>query len=211
MQVTCSSCQNVLNIPDEKIPASGRFNVKCPHCANKILVEGAPATQRREAPAKKVSAPPKPELNLPAVEPDIIPPGTEAAFVFVQDGGWKSAAKAWLEQKGYFVGGADDELEAIAKLRLNSYAVLILEDFDGSRRLRDEVAMWPGHKRRETNLILLGTEAKSLDQNLAFRNGANFYMNTSDGENAPELLESAIQGYELYYELFNKATQGVGS
>lgn len=206
MQVTCSECQKVLNIPDEKIPSGGRFTLKCPYCEHKMLVEGAPAAE--EAP-QRVEAPKRQELELPAVEPDVFPPGANVAFLYLTDGAWRAAAGEWFADKGYHVGQSTDELEAIAKLRLNRYDVLVIEDSDAAQRLLQEVAEWPGHKRRATNLILLGDQSKSLDPNLAFRKGANFYMNTGDKERASELLENVIQGYELYYQLFNKATQSV--
>ncbi|NJB66901.1 putative Zn finger-like uncharacterized protein [Desulfobaculum xiamenense] len=215
MQVTCSECHKTLNIADEKIPAGGRFSVKCPQCGQKIVVDAA-AAGASVPPPTHAAPPPYPEpaqpiLDLPTVEPDMFPPGSKVAFLYVADGAFHSAAEAWFGANGYHVSTSSDELEAIAKLRLNSYDIVLVEEGDAAKRLLSEISRWPGHKRRAINYVLLGTRAKSLDPNLAFQNGANFYMNTGDRDKAGDLLDGAIRGYELYYQFYKKAALSAGS
>jgi len=113
----------------------------------------------------------------------------------MKDGGWTEAAKSFFKDKGYQINVVQDELEAIALLRLGEYDVLLAEEGEGS----------PGGKRRGVNYVLVGDAAPSNDPKTAFVKGANTYLALSDGARAGDLLEGALTGYELYYQLLDMA------
>lgn len=207
------------SIPDAKLPDAPRFAMKCPFTGKKMVFERgeggfsvnagesqAPAPPPAPAPAPE---PAKPALVLPQVEPEVFPPGSKVAFLFLADAAWDSAAREFFKGKGYYLSSAADELEAIAKLRLGDYHVLLAQDGEGSARLLDEVASWPGGKRRGVNFVIVGQEARSNDQQTAFLKGANAYLALSDGASAGDLLEGALTGYELYYQLLNTARKSM--
>lgn len=209
------------NIPDEKLPDAPRFAMKCPFTGKRIVFEkqgeeyavsaGEPvetAAEPAPKPAPEPEQPAKPQLDLPQVEPDIHPPGTKVAFLFL-DGGWLSAATEFFEGAGYAVSTAEDELEAIAKLRLNNYDVVVCDCCGRTDRLRDEIASWNGGKRRGVNYILVGEEGRSNDPQAIFVHGANSYLAASDEGRAKDLLEGALTGYDLHYQLWETAKQNM--
>lgn len=209
------------NLPDEKLPDAPRFAMKCPFSGKRIVLEkqkdGSFSVSAAEsmgsqeaapaAPAEP-AAPKKPELKLPQVEPDIHPPGTKVAFLYLE-GGWLSAAKSFFEGKGYAVSTASDELEAIAKLRLNNYDVILAEDTQKCGHLCKEIASWQGGKRRGVNYVLIGSQGRSNDPQAAFVNGANSYLAVADEAQAGGLLEGALTGYEMHYQLLETAKHNV--
>lgn len=209
MQFISPYCNKEFTLPDEKMPAVERFAMKCPFTGKKILFmrvgDKIKVTAGEQAHETGPEEPVKPALNLPQVEPDVYPPGSQVAFLFVQDGTWTSAAQSFFQGRGYYVSTAQNELEAIAKLRLNEYDVVLAEEGEKSVLLQEEVASWPGGKRRRTNVLLAGTGGVSNDPKAAFVKGANAYFALSDGAKASDLLEGALTGYELYYQMLDMA------
>lgn len=198
------------SIPDEKMPDAPRFAMKCPFTGKKILFakqESGYELSAAEEPSVSQNPDPEPlapAIDLPQVEPEIFPPGTKVAFLYLE-GEWSSATASFMEEKGFGVSSAQSEPEAIAKLRLNRYDVLIVSDGESSELVRMEIDSWPGGKRSQANYILVGDEAKSLDPQTSFVKACNTYLAASDGSKAGELLEGALTGYDLYYQMIEQA------
>ncbi len=207
------------NLPDEKLPAAQRFALKCPFTGKRIVFEKqddgsylvsageSMSQQPAETPAKEPE-PQRPALKLPQVEPDIYAPGTKVAFLFL-DGGWLAAAETFFKTKGFAVSTAGDELTAIAKLRLNNYDVVLASDGAKCGHLCEEVASWHGGKRRGVNFILVGDRGRSNDPQAAFVSGANAYLALADEAQAGDLLEGALTGYDMHYQLLEMAKKHV--
>lgn len=205
------------NLPDDKLPDAARFALKCPFTGKRIVFEkrdgeyviSAGETQGSHAPTqpgpREAAAP---ALKLPQVEPDIHPPGTKVAFLYLE-GGWVGSATEFFKGKGYAVSTASDELEAIAKLRLNNYDVVVSECSGKSVRLRGEIGSWQGGKRRSVNFVLVGDQGQSNDLKVAFVEGANSFLALSDESQARDLLEGALAGYEMHYLLAESAKKQV--
>lgn len=205
-----------INLPDDKIPAVNRFSLKCPFTGKKIVID-------KDGDKFKVTAadpvgdpqPPKPgqtdkpRESLPSVEPDVVPPGAKVAFIYAKDQTWSGSAKRYAENSGYHVSSADDALTAVAKLRLNNYDLLVVEESGDSGRLIAEINSWPGLKRRAANFILVGEAAPSMQPNIAFEKGVNFYLNRADSGKAEQLFKEAAGGYDLYYRPLNEAEKKV--
>ena len=204
MRFSCPSCQKELNIPDDKVPDAARFALTCPYCRDKVTLErdaASPSGETRAAPEK----PAQPEL--PVVEPEAFPPGSKVVFLSLHDSAWKGAVESFFKEKGYHLSSSDDVLEAVAKLRLNHYDVLVTEDSEECASLMAEVNSWPGFRRRGLNCILVGENAASLQPQTAFEKGVNFYLNKSDAGKAGELFADVCRGFELYYRLFALAAE----
>jgi len=205
-------------LPDEKLPAAARFAMKCPFTGRRMILERRPGggyeVSAAEGPAGADPRPPvpggapAPAPALPQVEPDNHPPGTPVAFLFL-DGGWNPAAREFFTARGYGVSDAADELEAVARLRLNNYDVVLTGAGPGSARLREEIASWPGARRRAVNLVLVGDQGPSNDPRLAFALGANVFLAQADEAQAGDLLEGALTGYTLRYQLMAAARKQV--
>jgi len=206
------------NLPDEKLPDAARFAMKCPFTGKRIVFEkqdgqfvvSAGEAAGSHTPPAQQAAPQEaqPALKLPQVEPDIYAPGTKVAFLFLE-AGWLEAARSFFQGKGYAVSTASDELEAIAKLRLNNYDVVMVEDSAKSKQLRGEICSWHGSKRRGVNFILVGGQGRSNDPQAAFFEGSNSYLAASDEAQARDLLEGALTGYNMHYQLLETAKKQV--
>ena len=161
-------------------------------------------------------APAPPPVSSPAAvpapvesggEPEIFPPGSKVVFLYLADPGWSEGAREFFRDQGYYTSTATDSGEATAKLRLNAYNVLLVEDNEEGRLLLKEVGGWSGVRRRECNVALVGEGASSLDPQPAFRLGVNSWLNRADAGRCSELLGEVLKGYELYYELLRMAQQ----
>ena len=214
MKFMCACGQKELNIPDEKLPEAKRFAIKCPYCQKKMVVDRhndntATATfaepQKTQAPA----GPKRETLKLPAIEPEVFPPGAKVAFIDLHNDAWRPKAEALFKQEGYEISVSEDPLEAVAKLRLNHYDVLVVEDCEDCKLILGEVASWSGHRRRTLNYIMVGPDGKSMHPDVAFERGVNFYLNSGEADKAEQLLKSALEGYELYYQLFTIAQKRI--
>jgi predicted Zn finger-like uncharacterized protein len=194
MFVSCPTCSQTFEIPDSKVPDNSRFGVKCPSCREKIVVESKGCRESTEA-----EAPLCPEKR-PNIEPDLFPPGSQVVFSFVQSGAWNGALETFFSSKGYYLSKARDVGEAILKLRLNDYHVVILDDRYSNRSVLKELGAWAGKKRRWVNVLLLGDAAVSMSQHEAFRRGVNAYLNINDLGRAKELFEECLKGFQIHNE-----------
>ncbi len=157
--------------------------------------------------APAVPAPDSASFAGGSAEPEIFPPGSKVVFFFLADSGWVQGARTFFQEQGYHVSTAKDSGEATAKLRLNAYNVLLVEDNEEGRLLLQEVGGWSGVRRRECNVVLVGEGPPSLDPQPAFRWGVNSWLNKKDTARCDELLGEVLKGYELYYELLHMAQQ----
>jgi predicted Zn finger-like uncharacterized protein len=199
MFVSCPTCSQTFEIPESKLPDTPRFGVKCPTCREKIIVESKGSREK------------SPEEQAPAsgekrtIEPDLFPPGSQVVFSFVQSGAWTSALETFFSAKGFYMSKAKEVEEAIFKLRLNEYHVVILDDRFSNKPVLKDLGNWPGRKRRWVNVILLGDAAQSMSPFEAFQKGVNAYLNINDVDRAQELFEEALRGFLIRNEPWTMA------
>ena len=189
MEIQCSNCNKKFKIPDEKIPNVSKFSVKCPVCGYKIRVERNLPTESKESSIDQA-------LNLPSVEPEMHPPGSKVAFVFLKEKELFDKLKKILEELGYIISTASNTQEAVAKINLNRYNMIIISDAADTKMIFKEIELWPGNLRRYINVIALGNLAKTFDPNREFILGVNSYISTDDFENIDTLIKNAIKRHE---------------
>ncbi len=197
MRITCTHCTRELSVPDEKLPDTPRFKIKCPQCKKEIVVERM----------DKVDAADFGDT----VEPEVFPPGSKVAFLFMTGKSWKNAASAWLKSEKFYQSSASSVNEAMLLLRLNEYHLVMVEDKPEYQVVLTEINSWPGLRRRSVNLVLLGHDAPSLDPQMSFRRGANMYLNLADASRCAELMDNVLKGYEMYYQYLQLAHEQVMS
>lgn len=233
MLFTCSNCFNELNIPDAKLPPTPRFKVKCPHCGERVVLDknaavppgGLPDTPPASDPGPDMAPDLRPELQEnamsvlspptaaaapgPQLEPEIFPPGARVVFMALTDQRWLHETQEFFQEMGFYDSRARDALEAVMKLRLNDYQVVLLEDSPTFAPILEELAQWPGLRRRGLNVILIGDQAQSLDPRIAFRKGVNTYLNSHEAERGHELLGMALKAYDEYYRYLHLAQESL--
>jgi predicted Zn finger-like uncharacterized protein len=210
MRFICTHCDKELNIPDDRLPPSQKFKVKCPHCSEALLLDKKnPMTERAEQKAPPRSEAAKPEQqdvpSLTEMDPEIFPPGARIVFMLLHSTEWSEAASNFFQEMGYHESSAKDRSEALLKLRMNDYHVIMLEETGDTNALIEEIGRWPGQRRRNYNLILLGNAAQSLDPHFAFRKGVNCYLNVNDSDRGHDLLGFALRGFEEFYRFLSQA------
>ncbi len=207
VKAQCSGCGKQFALPLEKIPDKPRFRFTCPSCGVKVQVDRSAegfAAGSQEADA------PQPEAKGESydIEPDLFPPGAEVAFVYVRDRSWAEKIEEVLQlESGYLLSRAERAAQALQKLRLNSYQMILIQDGPEAEELLQEIGSWPGYLRREINCILIGDRAKSFDPGEAFVRGVNCYLSIQDRESISDLLEQAQQSFDQYLEPWRKAKQ----
>ncbi|MFP4070661.1 MAG: zinc-ribbon domain-containing protein [Desulfovibrionales bacterium] len=213
MFITCPTCSQNFELPDSKVPDAPKFGVKCPSCRERIVVKG-----KNDVPA----GPPETVFDgdeteefvllggRTTIEPDIFPPGSRVVFSFVQSSAWNKTIESFFSDRGYYLGKAASVGEAVQKLRLNEYQVVIVDDRHSNRPVLKEIGTWPGKKRRWVNVILLGDGGKSMNPNDAFIRGINAYLNINDLDKAEELFDEILKGFEIHNELWSAVSEAGG-
>ncbi|MDQ7032039.1 MAG: zinc-ribbon domain-containing protein [Desulfonauticus sp.] len=193
MKIECKNCGKEIVIPDEKVKDVTKFVVTCPKCSARTLVDKTKISNQLEQ-----SLLPETEIKV-EYEPDNIPLGQKAAFLFLFDPNLSTEVKEFLEKHNYFVRDVQDVKEGLARFELNNYELVLLEESKESLILIKEINQWQLLKRRNTNVIVLGDKYKDFDQKSAFLWGVNFYLNKKSG-NLSEKLEQCFFKYEKYLE-----------
>lgn len=208
MQISCEHCKKTLNIPDDKLPDASRFRLRCPHCHNKTLVE----LKNPQAEDEHIATESAPDIssNSKQVEQDIFPPGAVVAFLYFQDQDWSVEGQQYFQDRQYYVSTAENNEEAVQKLKLNTYELICIEDKTEYKDLWQEIASWPGKQRSRINVIMVGERANSFDPNEAFVRGVDTYLHLTDQNTKEQLLDQAIEGYKLKFEPWNIAEEEEG-
>ncbi|MFP4168684.1 MAG: zinc-ribbon domain-containing protein [Desulfonatronovibrionaceae bacterium] len=197
MEIKCTNCSKVFNVPDEKLPDAPKFTFKCPSCREKNVVDLQGGAEDN-----------RPDLSGPAgAEPDYFPPGAKIALISVLDEDIEDRIRSYLDSKGYYLTVTHDPDTAAAKARLNRYNVVVVQDDERLEPLTTEVHSWVGYVRRETNVIMIGERAASFDQSKAFLLAVDFYLHIRDKEKIEEYLLLCINEHEVINQLWYRAAK----
>ncbi len=202
MRIKCSQCERDLNIPDEKLPNAPKFKVKCPHCRTEIVVSRGARDQGSSALGRTSSVP------YSTMEPEVFPPGAKVVCLAMANKQWKENSEEFFKANGYYISRSSSADEAVLKLRLNEYDIVVVEETPENEVVLEEIATWTGLRRRRINLVLVGDQAASLDPQMAFRRSVNVYFNKNEALRAEDLFNNAIKGFEIYYRWFAQVQDG---
>ncbi len=212
MKITCPCERVTLSLPDEKLPASGRFVVGCPECGKKVRISRSPygteaafageaaleglLPNLRSAPEAKESAASPGEADAPPaasrfIAPRPIPPERSSVFAALGEANAFLAVKAYCREHGHYLRKApQDILEAVCDLRVNPHALCLIEDAPEFAALIEETLAFTGERRRKTAVILLG-DYEDFDPKSAFYKGADAVLNISETADFPARLFAA--------------------
>jgi len=217
MDITCSSCGTTLSIPDEKLPTNQVVNITCPKCKGKIRVDTGeldlkPASPKKEEEVEKEF--------LPGYEVDTSPleffeEGVKLALVLDTDDLQLSEINPALEELGYKAVHSMTLQEAMSKIRLHPFDMVILaDDFDGKGLDGNPITNYLNHLsmsvRRKIFLVLLSGRFKTMDNMMAFAMSANLVVNPEDLPNMRLILKKGTSENEKFYKVFMDTLKEVG-
>lgn len=188
MDISCSHCKTSFVLPDDRIPESKKFRLNCPKCREPIIIDQTQDTD-------KITA------------PEHFPHDATVAFLYVTKRPLAERIAAFLKSRGIFVSEAGQPHEALDKVRINYYNILVLEESEASKSILSVVKKWNGLRRRDANIILVETKCRSMHSNEAFYRGVNSVISSEDNERIENILELAMDEYKSYSEPWNIAAK----
>lgn len=211
MEVTCTSCNKTISIPDEKIPKGHSFSFNCPSCKNKIKVDlpggAAPAGGGGQASMDDT------DYNAPVGETFSADSDQPGAMVCHTEAG---PLKAMLEKSGYRVHSPAYHIEAINNLRFNDYKVVVVtEEFHNKMNeqgsILDHLQNMMMNKRRRIFVVYIAPQARSFDNMEAFARSVNLLVSKDDAAKTDALADHIRRGlgehermYKVYFEVMGK-------
>ncbi len=208
MDINCESCGTTLKIPDEKLPPNQTVSITCPKCKGKIKID------TRELDRGIVSKK-KEEAEEETRPLDLFEEGTRLALVLDGDDGHVMEINSALEELSYKSLSPSSIQEAMDKLRLHHFDLIILSDgFDGQDLENSPITHYIYHLsisiRRKTFLALLSDKFKTMDNMMAFVKSANLVVNADDISNLALILKKAISDNEKFYKVYMDTLKETG-
>lgn len=189
MEISCSHCKTNFILPDDRIPEAKKFKLNCPKCREPIVVD--------------LSEP----VSETMVMIETFPHDATVAFLFVTNTLLSQRIKNVLKKNGIYVSESFDITEAVEKVRVNYYNILILEDSTASLPVHAIFKKWNGLRRREANIIIVGASCQSMHSHEAFMRGVNSVISKADNDEIEKFIELSLGDYKKYIEPWDLAAQ----
>jgi CheY-like chemotaxis protein len=216
MDITCSLCGTTIHVPDEKLPKNQVVTITCPKCKGKIKVDTRDLDLKPAEPKEGMTE----EGSYTQYEDDASPleffeEGIKLALVLDTDDLHLSQIAPALEELNYKVVRPVSLQEAMSKIRLHSFDMIILSDvFDGKGLEANPIINYLNHLsmslRRKIYLVLISNRFKSMDNMMAFAMSANLVLNPEDLSNARLILKKGTSENEKFYKVFMDALKQAG-
>ncbi|MBW1922182.1 MAG: zinc-ribbon domain-containing protein [Deltaproteobacteria bacterium] len=223
MEITCEECGTRLNIPDQKIPVGQRISISCPRCKHRMTI--GPRGEDGEistGPGEVTSGGPRLGVNEEDYEfaddeaaLDAFEEGVEMALVMGNNEAQSRMMREAVESLGYKCLEAKNTRDALGKLRLHQFAVVIVPDgFDGIDLDQSPVTHFLDHQpmssRRRVYLVLVGADFRTMDPMTAFARSANLVVNESDLGRLAVILKKGVMENKRFYKVFMETLEEVG-
>jgi predicted Zn finger-like uncharacterized protein len=217
MDITCSVCGTTLHVPDEKLPTNQVVTVTCPKCKGRIRVDTRDLDLKPAEPTKEDKAK---EDFFSEYEDDTTPldffeEGVKLALVLDTDDLHLSQITPALEELGYKVVQPLGLQEAMSKIRLHSFDIIMLSDaFDEKGLEGNPIINYLNHLsmsvRRGIYLVLISNRFKTMDNMMAFAMSANLVVNPEDLPNTRLILKKGASENEKFYKVFMDTLKEAG-
>jgi CheY-like chemotaxis protein len=208
MNVTCPGCTATLTIPDERLPRGKVVGAVCPRCKGPISID-----MTVDAPQP---APPGPAAPPPAEEPEDDQEREQPrALVCVNVPAERQQVITLLKQLGYVPHSSKDSGEAIGRLRLSAYAVVVLSaGFDppgqDAPSIRACLADMGMTGRRDIHVVLIDPGLASNDQRAAFAHSVDLVLHPNDLPRFEEALGRSKAETEIRYRVLKESLRAMG-
>ena len=208
MDVTCNACGAAFKIPDEKLPPNQVVSITCPKCKGKIKVDA-------KKPDKDIVSGETDEFEQDSSPLELFEEGTRLALVLIRDDGQIKDICSVLEKLSYKPIAAPSIQDAMGKLRLHHFDLIILsEGFGGQNLEGSPITHYLNHLsmsvRRKIFLALVSDKFKTMDNMMAFTLSANLVMHPADLSKLRLILNKAIPDHEKFYKIFMDTLKETG-
>lgn len=197
-----------LTVPDERLPKGKVVTAVCPRCKGSISID-----MTADAPQP---APPMPSPPLPAEEPKGYQEGGQPrALVCVNIPAERLQVITILKQIGYVPHSSKDSGEAIERLRLSAYAIVVLCDgFDPPEQdgpsIQSYLANMRMTSRRNIDVVLIDPSLASNDQRAAFAHSVDLVLHPNDLPHFEEALGHTKTEKENRYRVLKESLREMG-
>jgi len=208
MDITCGSCGAAFKIPDEKLPPNQVVIITCPKCKGKIKVD-------TRKPDKDIASGETEELEQDSSPLELFEEGTRLALVLNGDDGQINDISSVLKELKYKPIVAPSIQDAMGKLRLHHFDMVILSDgFDGQNLEGSPVTHYLNHLsmsvRRKIFLVLVSEKFDTMDNMMAFTLSANLVIKLADLSKLRLILTKALPDHEKFYKIFMDTLKEAG-
>ena len=208
MDVTCDACGAAFKIPDEKLPPNQVVSIACPKCKGKITID-------TKKPDKDTVSGETEEFEQDSSPLELFEEGTKLALVLNGDDGQIKDISSALEKLSYKPIVAPSIQDAMGKLRLHHFDLIILSDGFGGQNLEGSpITHYLNHLsmsvRRKIFLTLVSDKFKTMDNMTAFTLSANLVLHPADLSKLRLILNKAILDNEKFYKIFMDTLKETG-
>jgi len=208
MDITCNSCGAAFKIPDQKLPPNQVVIITCPKCKGKIKVD-------TRKPDKDIASGEAEELEQDSSPLELFEEGTRLALVLNRDDGQINDINSVLKELKYKPIVAPSIQDAMGKLRLHHFDMVILSDgFDGQNLEGSPVTHYLNHLsmsvRRKIFLVLVSEKFDTMDNMMAFTLSANLVIKLADLSKLRLILTKALPDHEKFYKIFMDTLKEAG-
>ena len=222
MDIICEKCNTRINIPDEKIPRDQQVIVSCPKCKNRLTLNASSPRRKNATPAvegKSGSHIKKADSDNDYWDDDasldFFEEGAKLALVMGNEAQQIKKLGRTIEELGYRCVLANNTRDAISKMRLHYFNLVLLSDgFDGIDLAQSPILQHINNLsmsvRRRVFLALVADEFKTMDHMMAFAMSANMVINGGDLDRLTSIMQHAISDNEKFYKVFTDTMVEVG-
>ncbi len=215
MEITCTSCEKKINIPEEKIPSGNSFSLRCPACKGKINVDLSPQDQDGDFKASGWQQAPDDDYDASEKPFDFLEEEGLTAMVCENDPAALKKIKEVLDIMEYSVTVPSSVRDALRKMKYHVYdLVLVNESFDGSSPSSNGILIYLERLnmsiRRNVFVGLITKQYATRDNMAAFLKSVNLTINEKDVRHIDKLLKNAINDNDLFFTVFKESMKKFG-
>ncbi|MBW6485382.1 MAG: hypothetical protein K0B01_04435 [Syntrophobacterales bacterium] len=120
-----------------------------------------------------------------------------------------------LQLKGYTPTFAETAAEALGKMRLHLFSVVVVDElFDTANPEANEVLKYLGSQnmttRRRFFVALVSRGFKTRDNMAAFSHSVNIVVNAADADELGAIIKQGVADNAEFYQVFNETLKKVG-
>lgn len=227
MDVVCNQCQGKFKIQDEKLPVGQVVFIACPRCKNRLTIDtrtqilpanndtlkAVPISKSGERSSiSEISSVIKYERDKNF---DFLEPGVKTALLCESDQAVKSKLHSALHFLGYHVINPVNADEALNKMRVHVFDIVIVNELFDSQLpddhpILDYLARMDMSVRRKIFVVLATTRFRTIDKMAAFKKSVNLVVNLKDLDEIDKILSFAIEERNAFYKIFNESLINTG-